>query len=37
MTTWRTRLAEFYKFRHDGSDVGLNELIAGILATPLPQ
>ena len=37
MTTWRTRLAEFYKFRHDGSDVGLNELIAGVLATPLPQ
>jgi tetratricopeptide (TPR) repeat protein len=37
MTSWRARLAEFYKFRHDGSDVGLNEFIAGALATPLPQ
>jgi hypothetical protein len=30
------KLAEFYKFRHQGSDVGLNELIAGALAKPLP-
>jgi len=37
MTSWRARLADFYKFRHDGSDVGLNEFIAGVLATPLPQ
>ncbi len=37
MTAWRARLADFYKFRHDGSDVGLNEFIAGVLATPLPQ
>lgn len=37
MTSWRTRLADFYKFRHEGSDVGLNEFIAGVLATPLPQ
>ena len=37
MTQWRARLADFYKFRHDGSDVGLNEFIAGVLATPLPQ
>jgi hypothetical protein len=31
------KLAEFYKFRHQGSDVGLNELIAGALAKPLPS
>jgi hypothetical protein len=37
MTSWRARLTDFYKFRHDGSDVGLNEFIAGVLATPLPQ
>ncbi|HYW72110.1 MAG TPA: hypothetical protein VE961_13830 [Pyrinomonadaceae bacterium] len=37
MTSWRASLTEFYKFRHDGSDVGLNEFIAGVLATPLPQ
>ena len=34
---WLTRLTELYKFRHDGSDAGLNELIAGVLSTPLPQ
>ena len=37
MTSWRARLTDFYKYRHDGSDVGLNEFIAGVLATPLPQ
>ena len=37
MTSWRARLTDFYKFRHDGSDIGLNEYIAGVLATPLPQ
>ena len=37
VASWRTRLTDFYKFRHDGSDVGLNEYIAGVLATPLPQ
>ena len=37
MASWQARLASFYKFRHDGSDVGLNELVAGVLATPLPQ
>jgi tetratricopeptide (TPR) repeat protein len=37
MTSWLGRLTQFYKFRHDGSDVGLNEYIAGVLATPLPQ
>jgi hypothetical protein len=33
---WSNKLAEFYKFRHEGSDVGLNELIAGALTKPLP-
>ena len=37
MTSWRTRLTDFYKYRHEGSDVGLNEYIAGVLATPIPQ
>ncbi|HYX30999.1 MAG TPA: hypothetical protein VE863_20850 [Pyrinomonadaceae bacterium] len=37
MTSWRARLTDLYKYRHDGSEVGLNELIAGVLATPLPQ
>ncbi len=35
-TQWSNKLAEFYKFRHEGSDVGLNDLIAGALARPLP-
>lgn len=34
---WLSRLTDFYKFRHENSDAGLNELIAGILAKPLPQ
>ncbi len=34
---WTKRLTELYKFRHENSDAGLNELIAGVLATPLPQ
>jgi tetratricopeptide (TPR) repeat protein len=37
MATWRARLTDLYKYRHEGSDVGLNEFIAGVLATPLPQ
>ena len=37
MNSWRTRLTDFYKYRHEGSDVGLNEYIAGVLATPIPQ
>jgi hypothetical protein len=31
------QLTNFYKFRHDGSDAGLSEYIAGVLKTPLPQ
>ena len=34
---WMVTLTNFYKFRHDKSDVGLTELIAGVLAKPLPQ
>ena len=33
---WLARLTELYKFRHDGSDAGLNELVSGVLATRLP-
>jgi len=31
------QLTNFYKFRHEGSDAGLTEYIAGVLKTPLPQ
>lgn len=34
---WMTQLTNFYKFRHDGADVGLTEYIANVLKTPLPQ
>src|SRR5260370_12875875 len=34
---WMARLTELYKFRHNNSDAGLNELIARILSQPLPQ
>jgi hypothetical protein len=30
------RLTDWYKFRHNDSDAGLNDLIAGILSKPLP-
>jgi hypothetical protein len=30
------RLTELYKFRHDGSDAGLNEFIASVTSKPLP-
>jgi hypothetical protein len=36
-TQWMTQLTNFYKFRHDGADVGLAEYIANVLKTPLPQ
>ena len=35
-TQWLNKLTEFYKFRHQGSDVGLNDLIASALTRPLP-
>ena len=34
---WMSRLTELYKFRHAGSDIGLNDLIARVLSQPLPQ
>ncbi len=36
-TQWMAQLTQLYKFRHNNSDAGLKELIAGILAQPLPQ
>jgi tetratricopeptide (TPR) repeat protein len=36
-TQWLARLTDLYKFRHNGSDAGLTEFIAGILSQPLPQ
>ncbi len=35
-TTWMGSLTNFYKFRHQDSDAGLTEFIAGALARPLP-
>jgi hypothetical protein len=34
---WMTQLTNFYKFRNNNSDAGLNEFIAGVLVKPLPQ
>ena len=31
------QLTNFYKFRHNNSDAGLTEFIAGVLSKPLPQ
>lgn len=36
-TAWMQRLTDLYKFRHDGSDAGLTEFIAGILSKPVPS
>jgi tetratricopeptide (TPR) repeat protein len=33
---WTKRLTDLYKFRHENSDAGLAEFIAGVLAKPLP-
>ena len=35
-TAWLTNLTNFYKFRHQGTDVGLTEFIASVLSKPLP-
>jgi hypothetical protein len=35
-TSWMESLSTWYKYRHNQSDAGLNEMIAGILAKPLP-
>jgi tetratricopeptide (TPR) repeat protein len=34
--TWLDRVTVLYKFRHQDSDAGLNDLIAGALTRPLP-
>jgi hypothetical protein len=34
---WTRRLTDLYKFRHENSDAGLAEFIAGVLAKPMPQ
>lgn len=33
---WMAQLSTYYKFRHDGSDAGINEFIAASLQKPLP-
>jgi tetratricopeptide (TPR) repeat protein len=33
---WMESLKTWYKFRHNDSDVGLTEMIAGVLSKPLP-
>jgi tetratricopeptide (TPR) repeat protein len=33
---WLAALSNYYKFRHDGSDAGINEFIAAALQKPLP-
>lgn len=33
---WLARLTELYKFSHNKSDAGLNELIASVMSKPLP-
>jgi hypothetical protein len=36
-TEWTNQLTTYYKYRNNGSDTGLKELIAGITAKPLPK
>jgi LysM repeat protein len=33
---WMTTLTNYWKFRHENSETGLNEFIAGVLSKPLP-
>lgn len=35
-TRWMESLSSWYKYRHNQSDTGLTEMIAGILSKPLP-
>ena len=35
-TDWTAKLSTYYKFRHEGSDAGMNEFIAAALQKPLP-
>jgi hypothetical protein len=34
--TWNESLTSWYKFRHNDSPAGLDQMVAGILSTPLP-
>lgn len=34
---WMKLLTDYYKYRNDGSEQGLNELIAGVLTKPIPR
>jgi hypothetical protein len=36
-TGWMEQLTALYKYRNNGSDAGLNELIAGVTAKPIPK
>lgn len=36
-TLWTENLSGWYKFRHNKSETGMNELVAGILSKPLPD
>jgi hypothetical protein len=36
-TAWTETLTNYYKYRNNGSDTGLKELIAGITSKPLPK
>jgi hypothetical protein len=35
-TEWNNSLTKWYKFRNNGSDTGMSELVASILSKPLP-
>jgi hypothetical protein len=35
--SWMAALKPFYQYRHDGSDAGMNDLIANIASKPLPK
>jgi len=34
--TWTERLTEWYKYRHNQTTDGMNEMVAGVLSKPLP-
>jgi hypothetical protein len=36
-TSWMEGITNYYKYRNNGSDAGLKELIAGITSKPLPK
>ena len=36
-TSWMENITNYYKYRNNGSDAGLKELIAGITSKPLPR